>query len=84
LRSLKDGRPHPRAAVLTLTPNFRPSLFPNIGLKFTVQIIGDILGILFEANARGLTILTKLVIWDWTTGIAIFVSQIQGDFKGAN
>lgn len=36
--------------------------------------MGDLLGILFEADLRGFTVVTLLKVWEWPTGKGVFVS----------
>jgi hypothetical protein len=58
---------------MTLDPEFRnnPTVFTRY--TFTVQILGNLLGLLCEVDLRSYTMFTLLVIWDWTTGRMIMV-----------
>jgi len=75
LKSLKGGHPHPKAKMLTLDPGFHPLVNQFITCLFTVQVMGNFLGLLCEADLRGYTMSTLLVIWDWTTGKEILKEQ---------
>lgn len=75
LRSLKDGYPHPKANLSTLTPDYRPAVLPIIKSTFTVKTMGNFLGILFKTVLQGITVTTLLVVWDWTTGNTIRVTK---------
>jgi len=69
LRSLRDGTPHPRANMMTLTPEFP---LPGIISKFTIQVMDELLGILLVHELEGQAIMTLLHIWNWTSGELVF------------
>ena len=62
LREYESLRPLVRCS---LTPSYRPPYNLVLRAVFTVQILRNYLGVLFESNVAGFAIMmTVLVVWD--------------------
>ena len=76
LRTMMTNEPHPAAPTsLGATLEFKCHSPVQPDRSFGFQILGHLLALVFRFRERGYS--SHVVVWDWTTGQMLMVSQFQ-------